>query len=258
MVKGDLRPSILATLQYSDGSAVDLTGSTVNFQMFQNGVQLINKPCTIVSPSSGVVRYDWIQGDTDHLGTCPAQFEVTFPDGTNQTFPVSQDFAVEFTSPAIVAAPSAGYVAVGDVEAHLNMTYDSLTGNYTVYGLMLSEAALQAHVDYANTYITALNGGLLDPTDQRYAHAKIAALDLACLRALVISSGGSLVGAYDYFLGDLRVARTAPYAAALARTIQGLSDDLQKQLVNLTLPVIAAEASMKDDVPTYQGGLMNP
>jgi hypothetical protein len=258
MVKGDLKPSILATLQYSDGSPVDLTGSTVNFQMFQNGVQLINRPCTIVSPSNGVVRYDWVQGDTDHLGMCPAQLEVTFPDGTNQTFPVSEDFAVEFTSPATVAAPSAGYVTVGAVESHLNMTYDSTKGNYSVYGLTLSETALQAHVDYANTYITALNGSLLDQTDQRYPHAKIAALDLACLRALVISSGGSLVGAYDYFLGDLRVARTAPYAAALARTIQGLSDDLQKQLVNLTLPVIAAEASMKDDVPTYQGGLMNP
>lgn len=258
MVKGDLRPSILATLQYSDGSAVDLTGSTVNFQMLQNGLQLINKPCTIVSPSSGVVRYDWVQGDTNYFGTCPAQFEVTFPDGTNQTFPVSEDFAVQFTSPAIVATPSVGYVGVGDVETHLNMTYDSETGNYTVYGLTLSETALQAHVNYANTYIIALNGCLLNSTDQRYPHAKIAALDLACLRALVISSGGSLVGAYDYFLGDLRVARTAPYAAALARTIQGLSDDLQKQLVNLTLPVIAAEASMKDDVPTYQGGLMNP
>ena len=258
MVKGDLRPSILATLQYSDGSAVDLTGSNVNFQMFQNGVQLVNKSCTIVTPSTGVVCYDWSQGDTEYVGTCPAQFEVTFPDGTNQTFPVSQDFAVEFASPAMVAAPSAGYVGVGDVEAHLNMTYDSEKGNYTVYGLTLNETALQAHVDYANTYITALNGSLLDPTDQRYPHAKIAALDLACLRALVISSGGSLVGAYDYFLGDLRVARTAPYAAALARTIQGLSDDLQKQLVNLTLPVIAAEASMKDDVPSYQGGLINP
>ena len=226
--------------------------------MFQNSVQLIDKPCTIVTPTSGLVRYDWVQGDTNYVGTCPAQFEVTFPDGTNQTFPVSQDFAVEFTAPAVAAAPPCGYVSANDVEAHLNMTFDSGSGNYTVYGLTLSETALQAHVDYANTYIIALTSSLLDPTDQRYPHAKIAALDLACLRALVISSGGSLVGAYDYFLGDLRVARTAPYAAALARTIQGLSDDLQKQLVNLTLPVVAAEATMAQDVPTYKGGLMNP
>jgi hypothetical protein len=37
-----------------------------------------------------------------------------------------------------------------------------------------------------------------------------------------------------------------------------LSDDLQKQLVNLTMPVVTAEASMQGDVSTYEGGLMNP
>jgi hypothetical protein len=172
---------------------------------------------------------------------------------TNHVF--SWQIITQATGPP---APVAGYIAIADVQGHLNMAYDSGSGNYTVYGLTLNQTALQAHVDYANTYIIALTGGLLTLTDQRYPHAKIAALDLACLRALVISSSGSLVGAFDYFLGDLRVARTAPYAAALQRTIQGLSEDLHKQLVNLTLPVVTAEASMKDDVPTYQGGLMNP
>jgi len=160
--------------------------------------------------------------------------------------------------PVSPTTPVTGYITIADVQAHLNMSYDSGSGKYTVYGLTLSTTALQAHVDYANTYAIALTGSLLNPTDQRYPHAKIAALDLACMRALVISSGGSLVGAFDYFLGDLRVARTAPYASALQRTVQGLSDDLQKQLVNLTMPVVTAEASMKDDVPTYEGGLMNP
>jgi hypothetical protein len=50
----------------------------------------------------------------------------------------------------------------------------------------------------------------------------MAALDLACMRVLVVSSGGAMIGAFDYFLGDLRVSRAGPYAEAIERTIKGL------------------------------------
>ena len=67
-----------------------------------------------------------------------------------------------------------------------------------------------------------------------------------------------MIGAFDYFLGDLRVARAGPYAEAIERTIRGLTEDLVRQIVNLTLPVKAAEASAVEEVPTYRGDLMNP
>jgi hypothetical protein len=191
-----------------------------------------------------------------NVGSATFRINMSFADpDTNHSFSWQISVPAGQQGPA---PPVSAYITIVDAQGHLNMSYDSGSGNYTVYGLTLSTTALQAHVDYANAYVTALTGGLLDASDQRYPHARIAALDLACMRALVISSGGSLVSAFDYFLGDLRVARTAPYAAALARTIQGLSDDLQKQLVNLTTPVVTAEASMQGDVPTYEGGLMNP
>lgn len=191
-----------------------------------------------------------------NVGQATFRINMSFADpDTNHSFSWQISVPVGQQGPAPIVP---GYITIADVQGHLNMSYDSGSGDYTVYGLKLSTTALQAHVDYANAYVIALTGGLLDASDQRYPHARIAALDLACMRALVISSGGSLVGAFDYFLGDLRVARTAPYASALARGIQGLSDDLQKQLVNLTMPVVTAEASMQGDVPTYEGGLMNP
>ena len=152
----------------------------------------------------------------------------------------------------------ANYVSVSDVQAQLNMTYDAGNHIYTVYGLTITEASVNAHVDFANTYVNALLGRDLAVDDPKYNIAKLAALDLACMRILIVSSGGAMIGAFDYFLGDLRVARAGPYAEAIERTIKGLTEDLMRQIVNLTLPVKAAEASAAEEVPTYRGDLMNP
>jgi hypothetical protein len=150
------------------------------------------------------------------------------------------------------------YVTVQDVAAALNMTYDSVNKVYTVYGLTIAEASVQAHVDFANTYINALLGRDLTIDDPKYPVAKMAALDLACMRVLVVSSGGAMIGAFDYFLGDLRVSRAGPYAEAIERTIKGFQEDFVRQLVNLTTPVKAAEAAAAEEVPKYRGGLISP
>jgi hypothetical protein len=138
------------------------------------------------------------------------------------------------------------------------MTYDSVNKVYTVYGLTIAEASVQAHVDFANTYINALLGRDLTADDPKYPVARMAALDLACMRILVVSSGGAMIGAFDYFLGDLRVARAGPYAEAIERTIKGFQEDFVRQLVNLTTPVKAAEAAASEEVPKYRGGLISP
>jgi hypothetical protein len=78
------------------------------------------------------------------------------------------------------------------------------------------------------------------------------------MRILVVSSGGAMIGAFDYFLGDLRVARAGPYAEAIERTIKGFQEDFVRQMVNLTTPVKAAEAAAAEEVPKYRGGLISP
>jgi hypothetical protein len=123
---------------------------------------------------------------------------------------------------------------------------------------VFASGTFQAHTDFANTWANALLGADLDPANPRYPVAKLAALDLAAMRVLVVSSGGALVGAYDYFLGDLRVARSSPYASAIQRTIEGLREDLARQVVDLASAVKAAEATAAEEVPTYRGGLINP
>jgi hypothetical protein len=150
------------------------------------------------------------------------------------------------------------YALVADVAAHLNAQGPDGSSNYVVYGLKISGAAFQAHTDYANNYVNALLGVDLSSSDPKYVIAKAAAIHIACLQVLVISSGGALVGAYDYSLSDLHISRAGPYAAALQRTIQDLKEDIVKQLVNLSTVIKAAEAATASDVPTYRGGLMNP
>ncbi len=167
---------------------------------------------------------------------------------------------VVIQSLVITAPPAAGVfpITAADVAAQLNASGPDANNNYTVYGLTIAQAAIQAHIDYANNYINAILGANLLSSDPKYPIAVIACLDLACLRALVVSSGGSLTGAYDYFLGDLRVTRAAPYASALQRTTDNLKADLVKQIVNLSTAVKTADASVAGNVPTYRGGLTSP
>ena len=153
---------------------------------------------------------------------------------------------------------AATFITVSDVQAQLNATYDAAAHVYSVYGLNIQEASMQAHVDYANSYVNALLGVDLSSSDPKYPFAKMAALDMACMRILVVSSGGALVGAYDYFLGDLRVARAGPYAEAIERTIRGFHEDFARQTTNLVSSVVAAEATAAGEVPSYKGGLVSP
>jgi hypothetical protein len=159
-----------------------------------------------------------------------------------------------------VGAPAAGaaYITTSDVQEHLNATYDAVKDVYTVYGLNIAGASFLTHVTFANNYVVSLLGTIITSDDRRYETAWMAALDVACIRILVVSMGGSLVGAYDYFLGDLRVSRAGPYATAMKQSIVGFREDLAKQIINLTSPVMTQEAAAAGEVPTYKGGLINP
>jgi hypothetical protein len=151
------------------------------------------------------------------------------------------------------------FIQVSDVVAQLNATGPDGNNNYTVYGLTISSASLQAHVNYANDYIYSIVGGTtLLTSDPRYPVAVDAAKNLAALRVLVVAAGGSLTGAYDYFLGDLRVTRSGPYATALKMTIQGFKEDLVKLMVNLSTAVKTGDVQYGNQTPAYKGGLAGP
>ena len=150
------------------------------------------------------------------------------------------------------------YVTYSDVQSHLNASFDSASLTYTVFGLPVAQASFQAHVDYANLYVNSIVGQDLVVTDPRYNWAKMSAINLACLRVLVAASGGMLLGAFDYRLGDLYITKASIGRLAFEGAVQGFRNDLLRVLVNFAMPVVAAEASAKDEVPVYRGGLINP
>src|SRR5208283_1757945 len=100
------------------------------------------------------------------------------------------------------------FTTLSEVISHLNITGPDSNGNYTVFVLTISTSCLQSQIDHANKYIASLvptlSPSCLDP---RYPFAELAALDLSCMSILVAASGGMLLGAADYKLGDLFVTK---------------------------------------------------
>lgn len=86
--QSDTSPAIQATLQDANAVPINLSGATVKFHMkLLGGNTILNEDMVIVTPLSGLVRYDWQVGDTSVAGTYYAEFEVTYADSTVETFP---------------------------------------------------------------------------------------------------------------------------------------------------------------------------
>lgn len=94
--QNDDSPALQATLKDGAGNAVDVTGATVVFSMAAGGIVKVNRQSvTLTTPASGIVTYSWQSGDTDTPGNHTGEFEVTFVDGTVQTYPNSFDERLE-------------------------------------------------------------------------------------------------------------------------------------------------------------------
>ncbi len=252
MNTGDLQPILQASLLNPDGTAPNLSSATIVFTLSQRGVTLFSKVASIVNPTGGLVQYVWQVGDTNHFGSCKGVFTVTFQSGLIQTFPVGSDLTIVFPE----AYPQ--FATLNEIVDRLNLTGPDNNGNFTVFGLSVSADSVQAQVNHANKYLYSLVPGLQQATDPRWSSAELAALDVACLGVLVTSVGGSLVGAYDYFLGDMRVARAGPYASAIKAAIEGYRSSAQANLANVTSTAYASEAAAAGNVPRYRGGLVSP
>ncbi len=257
MNTGDLSPSIVATLQNSDGSIFDLTNCTVVFQLSQQGKVLFSKAASVINAKSGVVEYDWDAGDTDFSGVCTGLFIVTLFGGATQTFPTVGVFYVIFPVQQPMASAVPAFTSLGEVINHLNCVGPDPTGNYTIYGLPIGQASLQAQVDHANKYLSSLVPTLLEgSSDARLPSAELAALDIACLGILVTVVGGSLVGVTDYALADLHVNRAGPYAFAIKTAIAGYQRSASANLANLSTVALAVNCTRR--VPRYQGPSLEP
>lgn len=97
--QNDTVPSIRAILENGSGNAVDLIDASVNFHMRTLGGTTVttDAAATVVNAASGIVQYNWDAADTDTIGSYQAEFEVTYSDGTIETFPNNGYIRVEIT-----------------------------------------------------------------------------------------------------------------------------------------------------------------
>jgi hypothetical protein len=96
--QSDTSPSIQATLQDSNATPINLSGATVRLHMKLLGSStVLEREVSVVTPFSGIIRYDWQDGDTSVAGTYNAEFEVTYADLSVETFPNTGNIAIVIT-----------------------------------------------------------------------------------------------------------------------------------------------------------------
>lgn len=89
--KDDTSPSLGTTLESPDGTAKDVTGATIVFDMWdEDGTQVITGgSVTLDDPANGVVSFDFSAAQTATAGMYFARWTVTYVDTTVETFPNS-------------------------------------------------------------------------------------------------------------------------------------------------------------------------
>lgn len=92
--QGDLAPPASGVLEDVDGKAIDIQGATVRFHVTNSaGEVVINAAANndqVGDGSDGTkgnVSYDWVAADVAKSGTFFYEWEVTFPDAKNRSFP---------------------------------------------------------------------------------------------------------------------------------------------------------------------------
>tara|TARA_B100001093_G_C26816933_1_gene1010154 strand:- start:572 stop:895 length:324 start_codon:yes stop_codon:yes gene_type:complete len=95
--KGNTSPFLVATLNDSTGTALDLTGATVVFDMgdLDGNSVVSNGACTIIGEDTGRVRYGWVANDTANAGIFRGEFTVTFASGRIETYPNSTTIRIK-------------------------------------------------------------------------------------------------------------------------------------------------------------------
>ena len=86
--RNDTAPNLAGVLKDADGNVKDITGATVRFHMLdKDDNTIVDAAATNSVPSAGRVYYPWDAADTATAGGFRAEFEVTYTDGTIETFP---------------------------------------------------------------------------------------------------------------------------------------------------------------------------
>jgi len=99
ITQNDTSPSIKATLRDGANAVIDLTGAACKIHVMPLGgtVLKVDAATNITDATGGVVQYDWVAADTNAFGTFSVQFEVTYGNGSIETFPNSGSLPLVIT-----------------------------------------------------------------------------------------------------------------------------------------------------------------
>jgi hypothetical protein len=87
--RNDTRPYWPVTLTYEDGTAVNLSGATCVFHARNRSTNVVkfSVAVTVTDSTAGEIEWRPLASETDEIGQFDCEWEVTFADGTIQTFP---------------------------------------------------------------------------------------------------------------------------------------------------------------------------
>lgn len=87
--QNDTSPSLSVQLLDGANQIIDLSGASAKFFMKIAGSTTIavNAAAVITNASQGKVEYEWSAGDTATAANYQGEFQITFINGTVETFP---------------------------------------------------------------------------------------------------------------------------------------------------------------------------
>ena len=121
--QGDSEPVLTDTLTYSDGSAVDLSGATLELvvrSMTEAEPRALSGSAQVTDAPAGAVSYTFSAADTATAGLCMATWVVTFPGGAQMTFPTVGYLWLSIEENLSVVG-GAQLVSLPDVKDYLNL-----------------------------------------------------------------------------------------------------------------------------------------
>lgn len=127
---GATSPALTDILQLS-GVPVNLTGGSVRFQMRRDigASNVIDAVATIVSPTAGTVKYDWITSDTATEGIYYAWWKATLSSGLIHQSPEFR-FVIDAHAPGV--ATQLGEIST-QTRQLMPVTWDALSSS-NIYG----------------------------------------------------------------------------------------------------------------------------
>jgi hypothetical protein len=106
--RGDRRPTFKAQLLADGVAATGLTLLTpARFIMRRADADPASPPkisaaAAVLDATLAIVQYSWAVGDTDEDGDYNGEIEITWPDGTTETWPSGDDTAADLYYPITV------------------------------------------------------------------------------------------------------------------------------------------------------------